>query len=330
MFLLFAQSTPAPVNTVAPAISGIETEGETLTCSTGTWTGPGISYSYQWERSGTPIGGATNNTYVLQTADVGETLTCVVTATNEGGEESAESAATGVIAGLGAVASLEFSGTNQYLTQTDSDFGNIDFAKYAIVMSINPDTLTQRSGLFVKAEYDAFISVEDAMVLEVDTDGALRFLSRNASNTLSLFYAPASTITTSGWYSIMIHFDSANATSGDRIKMWVNGSAVTAGTYIAPTGQTRDTSTQLWVVGAGGSNSNADENEFDGLIYSASLVSGTLPDPADVFDGTAGKLKNLTTLTGLHSLLTGATATDDHLLIDWTNNGTVTTNASVP
>ena len=72
-----------PVNTVAPAITGTAQEGQTLTCLTGTWTGtPIITYSYQWKRNNSNIVSATNSTYTLVTADVGQSIKCTVTATN--------------------------------------------------------------------------------------------------------------------------------------------------------------------------------------------------------------------------------------------------------
>lgn len=82
----------APVNTVAPAITGTAQEGQTVTCSTGTWTGtPTITFAYQWKRNGSNIGSATNSTYVLVTADVSQSITCQVTATNGFGSSSATS-----------------------------------------------------------------------------------------------------------------------------------------------------------------------------------------------------------------------------------------------
>lgn len=61
----------APVNTAIPVISGTLEVGETLTASTGTWTGTApITYTYQWKRNGVDIPGATNSTYVAQAADV--------------------------------------------------------------------------------------------------------------------------------------------------------------------------------------------------------------------------------------------------------------------
>lgn len=73
----------APVNTVAPVVSGTATFGQTLSCTTGTWTGsPTPTFTYQWQRSGSNIGSATSSTYTLVAADVGNTIRCVVTATN--------------------------------------------------------------------------------------------------------------------------------------------------------------------------------------------------------------------------------------------------------
>ena len=74
----------APVNTVAPAVTGTATFGSTLTTTNGTWTGaPAPTFAYQWFRSpSTSISGATSSTYVLVAADVGFGIFCRVTATN--------------------------------------------------------------------------------------------------------------------------------------------------------------------------------------------------------------------------------------------------------
>ena len=82
----------APVNTVLPAITGFTEEGQTLTCSTGTWTNSPTSYAYQWFRktgSEVAITGAFNATYKPVSADVGATLRCRVRAFNAGGGGSA-------------------------------------------------------------------------------------------------------------------------------------------------------------------------------------------------------------------------------------------------
>lgn len=86
-----------PVCSVAPAITGTTTQGQTLTCSNGTWT-KSPSFTRQWHRSGVPIIGATGNTRVLSADDVGATMTCTVKATNAGVAAVRTSAATAAIA----------------------------------------------------------------------------------------------------------------------------------------------------------------------------------------------------------------------------------------
>ena len=90
---------PAPVNTAAPSIAGTAKNGQTLTGSVGTWTGTGITYSYQWRRGASNIAGATGLTYVVQAADIGATLTFRVTAVNLGSPAGvvATSAATATV-----------------------------------------------------------------------------------------------------------------------------------------------------------------------------------------------------------------------------------------
>jgi hypothetical protein len=85
--------TNMPVNSVLPAITGTKTVGQTLTCSTGTWT-LSPSYSYQWLRNGARIAGATASTRVLAAGDAGALMSCVVFATKNGVKAAATSAQT--------------------------------------------------------------------------------------------------------------------------------------------------------------------------------------------------------------------------------------------
>jgi hypothetical protein len=92
----------APNNTALPVVSGAPTAGSPLSCSSGSWTGEGLSlvvgwpltspFSYQWFRDGVPITGATTDTYVLQATDLGHGFICEVTASVEAGHASAKSA----------------------------------------------------------------------------------------------------------------------------------------------------------------------------------------------------------------------------------------------
>lgn len=84
--------TAIPANINPPTISGIGYVGTTYTASAGTWSGSPI-LTYQWQRNGSNIGGATSITYVATIADEGAEIRVVETATNMFGSASVNSAA---------------------------------------------------------------------------------------------------------------------------------------------------------------------------------------------------------------------------------------------
>jgi hypothetical protein len=92
-----------PPNTTPPSVVGSPVVGQILTATPGTWTGSGITYAYAWSRcdaAGTTcavIGGATQTTYTLVTADLGKRLKVGVTATNTTGSNSVPSPLTDVV-----------------------------------------------------------------------------------------------------------------------------------------------------------------------------------------------------------------------------------------
>lgn len=89
-----------PVNTVAPAITGTATVGQTLTTTNGTWTGvPTPTYARQWYADGVAISSATGTTRVLGSGEEGKVITVVVTATNSAGVVTRVSNATAAVAG---------------------------------------------------------------------------------------------------------------------------------------------------------------------------------------------------------------------------------------
>jgi poly(3-hydroxybutyrate) depolymerase len=95
-----------PQNTAPPTISGSLVQGQTLSTTTGVWTGTSpIAYTFHWGRCKPtgcgPIIGATNQMYLLTSSDVGSTIFSVVTATNASGQASAKSAPTAPIAANG-------------------------------------------------------------------------------------------------------------------------------------------------------------------------------------------------------------------------------------
>jgi hypothetical protein len=94
----------APLNTVAPVVSGTKTSGQTLSCTTGTWDGaPTPTYTYQWQvdTNGDLVYGdislATASTFPLTDDEIGCNVRCVVTATNASGSDSEPSQDYGLI-----------------------------------------------------------------------------------------------------------------------------------------------------------------------------------------------------------------------------------------
>lgn len=54
-----------------PTITGTLRAGSTVSVAADSWEPVDLSLSYQWFRDGTPISGATSDTYELTNADVG-------------------------------------------------------------------------------------------------------------------------------------------------------------------------------------------------------------------------------------------------------------------
>lgn len=104
----------APSNTALPVITGTPVQGQTLTASNGSWTGTApITFTRQWKRNGVNIGGATNTTYVVQAADVGQNITVTVTGTNITGSSNATSTATAIAVAPANTVAPSISGTPQ-------------------------------------------------------------------------------------------------------------------------------------------------------------------------------------------------------------------------
>jgi hypothetical protein len=91
-----APPNSAPANAGQPDPSGTAQDGQTITVNNGTWSGTApITYTYAWQRCTPSIGnctfiaGATTNTYVLVTADVGFQMRAEVIAANSVGTGNA-------------------------------------------------------------------------------------------------------------------------------------------------------------------------------------------------------------------------------------------------
>ncbi|GGK91214.1 hypothetical protein GCM10007382_09150 [Salinibacterium xinjiangense] len=79
-----APAPDAPLNLVAPVISGKSDVGKKLKATPGEWDMEGLTFGYQWQSNGVDIVGATGAKYTITAADQGTQLTVVVTATAAG------------------------------------------------------------------------------------------------------------------------------------------------------------------------------------------------------------------------------------------------------
>jgi hypothetical protein len=102
----------APANTALPAISGTPRTSQTLTSSTGTWTGTApIAFAYLWQRSTngatwSTISGATTRTYRIANGDRGFRIRVRVTASNSAGTGQAFSGQVGPVTSGGVLGGL--------------------------------------------------------------------------------------------------------------------------------------------------------------------------------------------------------------------------------
>ena len=101
-----AISDLAPSNTASPEISGTAADGQTLTASTGNWTGSPTSFDYDWQDCSDSSGNGcvdvqngTDDQYALGPADDGAFVRVIVTATNDTGHGSATSTGVGPVTG---------------------------------------------------------------------------------------------------------------------------------------------------------------------------------------------------------------------------------------
>lgn len=97
------QNVP-PSNAAAPTVSGTSADGQTLTASSGTWSGtPLASTDYQWQRCDSVgdgcanLGGQRGSAYTATSVDIGHTLRVSVTVNNIAGSATATSAPSGPI-----------------------------------------------------------------------------------------------------------------------------------------------------------------------------------------------------------------------------------------
>jgi len=232
-----------PVNTVAPAITGTVNVGQTLTTTNGTWTGTGtITFARQWVNSVSgDISGATGLTYVLQSSDEGDNITCRVTATDDNGSTVAVSNSVGpvIVPPVTAYAS-DASGTIINGTNLNSGFllGGREpgtnyrgYVRFSSIVAAQGATVT--SAILTVNQPSQTGSLPPVRILNLDTAPALV-----AADIAGAAFAAPSTPMTSGTgaksYDVTAHVQAILNRAG-----WVSGnSMMICASELAVTGAT--------------------------------------------------------------------------------------------
>lgn len=228
--------------------------------------------------------------------------------------------------------SLAFvAGSSKYLDMFYLDFGTFDRAKFAISAHVKRSSIIANPGSGARHPICGarVVTVAPTYSLKFDSSDRLVFTtsSDNATETGKLVTTQTYT-STSAWLHIYVKYDSANATANNRMRMWVNGTEISAfDTRINPTTQIGAISGNVG-IGTDGTGSNG---YFDGNICQPAIFSTTLPAIEDVY---FGGMADITLVQGLYSLLNTTAAgsfVNDYVLVpDWANNNGVTRSASVP
>lgn len=221
--------------------------------------------------------------------------------------------------------SIDFeSGSSQYLNMSSANFGAYNRAKFAVSAWYRRESTG--AAQVVMGKYSGAGNREWRLLFSAGN--TLTFEASEAGTSLSGRLITTATYTdTTNFHHILAWYDSANATAGDRMRLWHDGTEVTSfGTDVNPAAAAFTGTNDMtvgWESQSGG--------YFDGLLYQLAFFSGTLPDISTVYN--AGSPMDVRNLTGLYALLDvagGSVVSDYVLATDWTNNNTAVASTTIP
>lgn len=215
---------------------------------------------------------------------------------------------------------LDLTPAGSYLSMTNTNFGSYSRTKFAVSFWARANPL----GGVVMSQHKA---TGGAAFTVGFAGGVVRAVSYGSVG--NNIFTGTATFSTNTYYHFLVHFDPANGTAADRIKVWINGSADT------DTDGTRDdtdvnTITEDIRIGGTIAGDNTLTNKFDGYVYQLGFFSGSLPPIAAVYQ--SGK-KDVSYETGLYSYIhtdTPNITDDSKITTDWTNNASVALTSTVP
>lgn len=306
-----------PANSVAPSVTGTATAGQTLTCSTGTWTGVPLSftYAYQWKRGGSTNIGTNSNTYVLVSGDVGSTISCTVTATNSGGSTSANSNSTSTVIsvtvpGAPTIGSAVVTGptTASVSWTAPASDGGATITSYTAVASPGGTQNTagiSGSGSVTVTNLTPSNTYTFTVYATNSVGNGAASAASNSITTPALYTTPQQSRVAFGRNAGP--FSTANTISNTGA---VSGDTTSAGTARAgPAGTTFGSNQGVFIYGATGTTSNSPSNTVN-LMSNTGVIAGntTTSNSSKFYPCGSGYGADLGIITFGSTTLTGATA----------------------
>lgn len=224
-------------------------------------------------------------------------------------------------------ASLAFNSSN-YLSMSNADFGSYTRTKFAIACVYKPLSFSGDQGLMAKQTTTTGAGDREWALYQLST-GKIRFITVTGASVAGQLDSTA-TFTTQDWLLVLVHYDSGNATAGDRMRMWAGYNNSTISEITAFDTDTNpsaavDTTTQAAIVGASDDGGARTEPKY---LYYAAFFDNTLPALSSFYNSSSKKLLPISSILGVSGLKSLVSArngiTGDSVLgAAWTNNSSV-------
>lgn len=234
----------------------------------------------------------------------------------------------GVINGLPSNSTdFELSST-QYLSMAHGTFRDYNRKTFAISFWAKSESLAATATII--SRYGGAGARE--FTVEAPANRKLQFKVFDGTTALGTIQAASTTTFPAdagdGWNHFLLVYDSTQGTSGERMRMYKNGTEITS-FDVETQPSLNDTVGDTTVDTLIGNDINSGSQYYDGKLYQVTFFSGIIPDVGDLYS--AGPV-DISAVTGIHSILDPdeSVTWDGALKSDWTNNGTVTTSVDIP
>ena len=224
--------------------------------------------------------------------------------------------------------------TNSGLQMSDSDFGSFSKTKFAVSLWFYRNSaVINNHNLMWLGQDSGGSNSGTTFILKFGANVApLEFIGYNGAS----FVAEVNTLTTfakdeQAWHHLLLHYDSANATEANRVKIWIDGASdIEASPTYPAQSVALNTQSGKTSVGAGTSTGGGLNDPFGGDMYQVAIFDNYLPDISEVYNS---GVQSIYSVPNKHFFLPfdGVDLTKDAVLAtNWTNVGAVTKTTNRP